>query len=214
MATGLFGAPRRLPKIDPALGAMLRREQGILPGDQPQIDQMPQMPGMQRKPGLGTRLLGEGWEEKVSALGGLLRGDPNAVGNYQALQQHRADQAAALRQQSLKRDQDWQDWIRKEQYKAANPTPDAFERTLGMAGIDPNSPEGRALARQRAESMARDPNDEFVVVPIPGRGTYAGPRSGLPMAMGQAAAPTAPVGRLTPIQESGASNGVGNFPAR
>jgi hypothetical protein len=204
MATGLFGAPRRLPKIDPALGAMLRREQGILPGDQPQIDQKPQMPGMQRKPGLGTRLLGEGWEEKVNALGGLLRGDPNAVGNYQALQQHRADQAAALRQQSLKRDQDWQDWVRKEQYKAQNPgpaTPTELSRLYAERdALPPNDPR-RAIYDQRIANVAnpplwrQGPDGQFYRV-----------ETAQPQVLGS----TLPPGWT--IQGDGAGNGAGGFP--
>lgn len=64
------------------------------------------------------------------------------------------------------------------------PEPDAFERALRGAGIDPTTPEAQDLFRRRAESMARDPNDEFVVVPLPGLGTYAGPRSGMADVLG------------------------------
>lgn len=205
---GLFGA-RRLPNINPQLGIDIARERGIMPGDQPQAGQMPQMPG--KKPGL----FGQGGAGRymVGAIGDALLQNAGMEPIHGPQLQQAQALAQALRQQSLKRDQDWQDWVRKEQYKAANPAPDAFERTLEMAGIDPNSPEGMTLARQRAESMARDPNDEFVVVPIPGRGTYAGPRSGLGDVFG---APRqrnlGPV--VNEIPGGGAGNGVGNFPGR
>lgn len=198
MAAGLFGAPRRLPNINPQLGMDIARERGIMPGDQPQVGRMPQMPG--RQPGLGTRLLGEGWEEKVSALGGLLRGDPNAVGNYQALQQHRADQAQALRQQSLKRDQDWQDWVRKEQYKAANPAPDQLTQYMIGAGIDPNSEQARELYRQAAENRANPPEWRQGA-----DGRFYRVETAQPQVLGS----TLPQGWT--IQGDGAGNGAGGF---
>lgn len=200
MATGLFGAPRRLPNINPQLGMDIAQEQGGLRQvEAPQMGQMAQ----QARAGLGTRLLGQGWEEKVNALGGLLRGDPNAVGNYQALQQHRADQAQALRQQSLKRDQDWQDWVRKEQYKAQNPgpaTPTELSRLYAERDALPPDDPRRAVYEQRIENVAnpplwrQGPDGQFYRV-----------ETAQPQVLGS----TLPQGWT--IQGDGAGNGAGGF---
>lgn len=108
MPTGLFGAPAvRDQMVARAFGA-----------NNPAQPQQPE-----KRPGLGTRLLGEGWAEKVAALGGMIRGDPNAVPDFHSSQQHRADQAERLRQASLERDTDWQDWVRRQEYERANPKP-------------------------------------------------------------------------------------------
>ena len=207
---GLFGASlTKQPPLNPVPAAM--------PTAMPTA--MPASVGMampEAKPGIGTRLLGEGWEGKVSALGGLLAGDQSSVARYHhtqkqealAQQQAAAAQAADLRNRSLDR----QDWLFEKQWERSNPqptAPDAFERALAGANIDPTSEQGQSLFRARAESMARDPNDEFVVVPIPGRGTYAGPRSGMRDALG--GAPQSPVGQLTPITGGTAGNGGGGF---
>lgn len=123
--------------------------------------------------------------------------------NYQAMQQHQADQAAQLRQASTDRENDWQDWVRQQQWERANPIPakdDAFDRALAGAGIDPNSEQARALYRQRAEALAN---------PV----QWVTGEDGIPRPLPRAA-PVAPVGRLTPIEEGTGSNAGGNFPGR
>lgn len=98
------------------------------------------------------------------------------------------------------REGEMQQWLAQQDYARNNPeprAPDAFDVALQRGGIDPNSPEGQQMYRDRAASMARDPNDQFVTVTIPGVGTYAGPQSGLPSFAGTA--PERPVGRLTPL---------------
>lgn len=112
------------------------------------------------------------------------------------------EQMQGFRTQLSKQQQDaqMQQWIAQQDYARNNPeprAPDAFDIALQRGGIDPNSPEGQQMYRDRAASMARDPNDQFVTVTIPGVGTYAGPQSGLPSFAGTA--PQRPVGRLTPI---------------
>lgn len=114
-----------------------------------------------------------------------------------------AEQAARLAQQ--KRITDFEDFQRKRQFELANPVPDAFDKALRGAGIDPASPEGQALFRDRAASLAADPNDQFVSVNIPGLGTFAGPKSGLANFVG--GAPERPVGKLTPIGGASPSGG-------
>lgn len=199
----MFGHRPKLPQITPQLGTILRQEAGL---QQPETS-----PAPAKKPGL----FGQGGAARsIAGLVGdvlLQRGGHAPI--YAPTMQRQQLLAEQQRQASLARETDWQDWVRKEQWKRDNPeasAPDAFERAMAGAGIDPAGAQGQQLYRQRAESMARDPNDEFVVVPIPGRGTYAGPRSGLPDAMG---VPTAPVGRLTPISTPQAQSGPpgGNF---
>lgn len=149
----------------------------------------------QRRPGLGSRLFGSGWESKLAAFGGLLAGDQHAVARYHGQQQQErqlAEQRAFEQQQaSQARQTDWADWVQRQEYTRNNPeprAPDAFDIALQRGGIDPNSEQGREMYRQRAESMARDPNDQWVSVPIPGQGTYFGPQSGLAQIYGRPAA--------------------------
>lgn len=116
---GLFGAPRRLPQIDPALGQMMAREQGILPGERPSLGQPPQV--ATRKPGF----FGQGGAGRAIAgtIGDVLLQQSGMAPIYGPAQQQAQAMAAALRQQSLERDQDWQDWVRKQEYERANPMP-------------------------------------------------------------------------------------------
>ena len=175
----------------------------------------------QQKPGLGTRLLGEGWGQRLAAMGSMLQGNAGAVANYHAGQQQMAAQEQAMQQRQAmaqqQRANSMEDWQAKEQWKLDNAQakPDAFERTLAGAGIDPTSDEGRELYRARAASMASDPNDDFVVVPIPGVGTYAGPKSGMAAAMGGGGTPATkkrPAGNLKPATNGGpASRAPGGF---
>jgi len=57
------------------------------------------------KPGLGTRLLGRGWEGKAAALGSAIMGNPFAVQQYQqgqdVLRQRGEQMAAMQRQQAM-----------------------------------------------------------------------------------------------------------------
>jgi hypothetical protein len=58
----------------------------------------------EERPGLGTRLLGKGWEEKAIALGGALMGNQWAIPQYLqqqgAMQRQAEQQAAAMRAQA------------------------------------------------------------------------------------------------------------------
>ena len=53
----------------------------------------------QDRPGLGTRLLGEGWEGKAAALGSMLMGNPFAVQQYQGQQDQQRQRAAMMAEQ-------------------------------------------------------------------------------------------------------------------
>lgn len=58
-------------------------------------------------------------------------------------------------------------------------SPDMFSQMVTGAGIDPKTPEGMGLFRQRAENLA----DPVVSVPLPGGQMYVGPRSGMAAAL-------------------------------
>lgn len=104
----------------------------------------------QPRRGLGTRLLGEGWQQKVAALGGLISGDPNAVARYHATQ-NRAQQIAEQRafeqrQASVDRQNDWSDWVRRQEYSRANPAPVIRENNMGdVVRIDPSTNESQII---------------------------------------------------------------------
>lgn len=102
------------------------------------------------------------------------------------------------RQGKTERESRMQDWYAQQDYARANPQapePTALQRNYEyLSRINPD------IAQDYLASQARDPMDEYVHMPIPGRGTYVGPRSGMAQAMGGSGAPTAPVGRLTPIE--------------
>lgn len=114
--------------------------------------------------------------------------------------------------QQLQRAQDFADWERKQQYEAAHPTAakdDAFTSTLRNAGIDPTSPQARALYMQRAQTLA-SPAPNFVSDGAGGGRWVQPPAPG--MGMG---GPQAPVGKLTPLGGGGApSQGARTFPVR
>lgn len=125
-------------------------------------------------------------------------------------QQEAQRQAAQYQQQ---RADEYTDWERKQQYEAAHPTAakdDAFTLTLRNAGIDPASPQARALYMQRAQTLA-SPAPNFVSDGAGGGRWVQPPAPG----MGVGAAPAAPVGKLTPLGGGGApSQGARTFPVR
>jgi hypothetical protein len=187
----LFGAPRRLPNIDTS-------RMGIMPGDQPgygmgdfPMGGRPEPQAPQQRPGLGTRLLGKGWEGKAAALGGLLQGDREAVGQYHQMQQLPLLQEAE--RQRRREDQQWE-WANKPREPRINDTVADYEfiaRTLG--------PEmGQKFLQNRADPprYVQGPDGQFYPVQT-------------------AQSPTRPVGRLTPIEggPGGSPSGAG-FPSR
>lgn len=99
-------------------------------------------------------------------------------------------------------------------------TPDVFTQMMSGAGIDPKTPEGMGLFRQRAQNLA----DPVVNVPLPGGSVYIGPRSGMAAAMGgmtagAPAAGTAPPNILPPdfneFDDGGPTQPAsGGFPGR
>jgi hypothetical protein len=120
--------------------------------------------------------------------------------------------ALEAQQYQMKRTDEYTDWERKEQYKSAHPSApadDTFTRALVAGGIDPASPQAKALYLQRAQTLA-SPAPNFV---SDGAG---GGRWVTPPTPGMAAPITAPVGKLTPLGGAGGapSQGARTFPVR
>lgn len=191
----LFGSRMKgwTPPINPQLGMDIAREQGIMPGDQPPV-QMPTPPLPQRK---GFNAPG-GWAERLYAIGGTLRDDDGgrSAANYFALQQHRADQAERMRQASLGRETEWQDWLRKKEWERANPAPTTNDTVADYEFIRQQLGDewGEKFLRNRADPprYVQGPDGQFYPVQT-------------------AQTPMRPVGKLTPI-DGGPASAPGNFP--
>lgn len=105
-------------------------------------------PGFFDQGGTGRMIAGVLGDAFSAASGG------HAVFMPMLMKQQEADRQA--RQEALKLASDRSEWLWREDYKRAHPD-DVFSQALSSAGIDPSSPEGRNLYRQRAESMAAPP---------------------------------------------------------
>lgn len=164
----------------------------------------PAMPE-QKKPGLGTRLLGEGWQDKLIALGSALQGNSQAIPQYMYNQQAMEAQAAqqAERQRQQMELMDYQAGLGRAQfdYEQANRAPDigVFEDNAGN--------------RFRYDKRTGLPIDERPVFTDPTERTYFtdGAMVTIPnpyVGGASSSTPSAPVGRLTPIEPN-----IGNTPA-
>lgn len=110
-------------------------------------------PGFFQSGGLGERLL------KGFAEWGLRHrassGDPYALMVFR--NRYDQQQAGVRTQEDARRRQlEREEWAWREQWKQQHPD-DQFTQYMQAAGIDPRSPQGQALYRQRAESMAAPP---------------------------------------------------------
>jgi hypothetical protein len=198
-----------------------------LPSALPSMSQIPTTAGgmygdsmpaqQQRKPGLGTRLLGEGWEGKLSALGGALQGDYNAIPQYmqgQDIMRARAEQQAAAQREQAQflagaqgvglSPQQAQllgpEGVRQYtlgQLKPKEPVQPRFEQDNAgnVWALDPMT--GRPMS-DRPVFVDNTPRETIIngaVVRMPNQ--YATQQGG--------GAPTRPVGRLTPIPNAQAA---------
>jgi hypothetical protein len=127
-------------------------------------------------------------------------GQPGQYGPMMAQRRMLEEQRGfAVQQGKTERDGRMQDWYAQQDYARANPQapePTTLQRNYEyLGGINPE------IAQDYLAAQARDPMDEYVSVPIPGRGTYVGPRSGMAQAMGGSGVPSGPVGNLTYLDE-------------
>lgn len=185
---GLFGAPMMQDRSAPEAGLVQR--DAVVP--------------TYKKPTTGQLIAG--------SIGDALQNWSGGRGTFlPGLQAQQEAQRQAAQYQQQRADQ-YSDWERKQQYEAAHPTAakdDAFTSTLRNAGIDPTSPQARALYMQRAQTLA-SPAPNFVSDGAGGGRWVQPPAPG--MGMG---GPQAPVGKLTPLGGGGApSQGARTFPVR
>lgn len=177
------------------------RGPGVIPSDRqnpfgipqlPESDFGPQIQMPQAKPRAG--MFGSGkaniGEILSAAISGYLAAGGNPAGQMglQALHQRRqlAQQQELASQQ---RENDFQDFIRKESWKLANPG------AVNNDTVADYNFRVQTLGKPAADEWLRNP-PQFMN--IPGVGIVQMPRMGGPQA-----APTAPVGKLTPLDEGG-----------
>jgi hypothetical protein len=144
----------------------------MMPGGQPggmlgqQAQQQLQQPmgDMVQQPAQKPGFFGSGgaWDTKVSPglahIAAVLRDDPSFLNNYNRNQADTAASQTDFQQKQLlqqaaaitARNNHQADRL----FDNANQAPDEFSRTLAAANIDPKSPQGIALAAQRAEMLA------------------------------------------------------------
>lgn len=123
---------------------------------------------------------------------------PQGVARLNERQQEAQDRAEALRQASLKRDTDWQDWVRKQEYERANPAPVNNDTVADYEFIRQNL--GDEAAAEFLKNKANPPQYRQG----PDGAFYRIDTSGT-------APPTKPVGRLTPIGGDAGGNASGGF---
>lgn len=167
----------------------------------PQLD-VPQ-PAAPKKGGMfGAGKADIGQAIQAALYGALAaRGNPAGVMGLQMLQQKR-QQAMEAQQHQQRREDDFQDWVRKQAYQAANPSPVNNDTVA-----DYNFWQGVLPPDQFQQYVANKVNPPQYMN-IPGVGLVQVPRMG-----GQQGAPQAPVGKLTPIDEGGPMpQASGGFP--
>jgi hypothetical protein len=124
-----------------------------------------------------TNALGQFGQALMASSGGPIG---NAMGYL--MQSHAA--------QAQKGDK-FNDWKQQYDYEVAHPkdrAPTGFAADMQMAGIDPNSEEGRNLAHQRVMNLV----DPTVTYNNPDVGSYYGPQSGLQGVLARVAGSMAP----------------------
>lgn len=169
---------------------------GIMPGDQtmPQqrmgpLDPMDtyqriaaiNQPAQQAKPKSDSP-----WKGIAGAIGDFLLQYSGMQPIYGPAMQERRKLAMEEAQYQRHRTDQYADWQKKERWKQANDKPDedVFIRTLRAANIDPASPQGQDLLRQRANTMALpapqmigspERGYQWVTPPAPGASGPSGP---------------------------------------
>jgi soluble lytic murein transglycosylase-like protein len=112
-----------------------------------------QHPGFFKHGGLGGKILHGLGEFALNYSAS--QGDQGAIMTLRGRMEHQAEQRRML-QAVRQRQTDRDEWTWREQYKREHPD-DQFTQYLTQAGIDPNSRQGQAMYRQRAETMATPP---------------------------------------------------------
>lgn len=165
--------------------------------------------------GIGKALKGIDWDRISTGLqtaGAVAQGDFGTAAQIQALNRRQRDEEAEAQSKTQQAEMQVAALVRQ-----GIPEPDAraivatgaadtvmgqrfgqqadseFTRTLRAAGVDPASPEGQQMYRQRAASMATNPvQGQWTGTPETGYTFRANPTSGPPMGMPQQTAPQGP----------------------
>jgi hypothetical protein len=158
-----------LPATSPGMGMFGNRAQEPITVAAPDPGQLPmpsapnmsldltnarvKQPGFFQHGGLGGKILHGLGEFALRYSAG--EGNPYAM---MVLRNRFEQQQAQVRllEQVKQRQSERDEWTWREQWKLQHPS-DQFTQYLQAAGIDPASPQGQALYRQRAESMAAPP---------------------------------------------------------
>jgi hypothetical protein len=141
---------------------------GDMPASLPDMAQIPTTAGgafgdpmasqPQRKPGLGTRLLGQGWEGKVAALGASLMGDRSAVPDYfQSREVMAFKQAEAQRARAA----ELADFERKQQIEAQYRAPKVNDTIADFEWFKNLSAADRALYEQMRPVYRQGADGQF-----------------------------------------------------
>lgn len=181
MATGLFGAPI-------GMRGTLLGGSGYAPDTQPTA---PKKGGFFGQGGAGRAIAG--------TIGDVLLQRGGLAPIFAPAMQYQQAIADKQRLASTDRENDWQNWVRQQQWERANPKPtnndtvadyEFIRRTLG-------DEQAQEFLRNKANPPAYrvGPDGQFYRVDV-------------------AMPPARPVGRLTPIEEGTGSNAGGNFPGR
>jgi hypothetical protein len=138
----------------------------------------------------------------IAGLNGYLaaRGNPVGMAGLHQMMAAR-QQAAEQAQYGQRREDEFQDWVRKQAYQSANPSPVNNDTVADYGFIE------SILGKDEAANFLRNKANPPQLMNIPGVGIVQIPR------MGGQGMPSAPVGKLTPIDEGGpAPQGPGGFP--
>lgn len=148
-------------------------------GAGPNLGPQVQMPQAKPKAGMFGAGKGNIGEILAAALSGALaaRGNPAGMAGLQALHQRR-QQAMEQEQYGQRREDDFQDFVRKEAFKASNPSPVNNDTANDYRFIS------EKLGPEAANEWLRNQGDPLVTVNLPGNRVYSGPRSQLGSALG------------------------------
>lgn len=134
-----------------ALGEIIQAQLPQPAGD-PSLSASARKPKFFGRGGLGWDILGSLGDAFATAGGGQATYWPQKL----AQQKHQRELMERTVQWQRQRQAERDEWTWRENYKREHPD-DQFTQYMRAAGIDPASPQGQALYRQRAESMAAPP---------------------------------------------------------
>jgi peptidase M15-like protein len=161
----------------------------------PVPQQQQQKPGFFKQGGLGRHIAG--------ALGDVLLQQGGMQPVYSPMQQQQRALEQSEAQWSRRRQADNEDWQNRQAWQLAHPSPIVREDNAGnQIRIDPVTGQTTTLYRDPTPKVnyqrVNNPDGTFTMVPIP--------MGGIP------ATPTAPVGKLTPVDGGPTPQASGGFP--